>query len=1112
MNFERLLYFKIVALFIFGCIGMTASADIITVTNAGLTFTPADITVEVGDTVNWNIAANHNAVEVSEATWNANGTTPNGGFSVDFGGGAVMFNAPGTYWYVCQPHAGQSMKGRVFVNGPPQPMNESFVAHLGGANESPQRWSLGRGLVNLELRGDTLVAAGSFSNLLSAVNTGIAGGAHIHMAPAGSNGDVIFVLQAQLDADMSGGEFRAEDNQFVLSPAQIAALRNQNFYINIHSLLYAAGEIRGQIVPESDAYFGSNLMGIYENPAVSTDAFGAVTAQLNGNQLTISGSYAGLSSPMDTSIVGGIHLHSGFVGSNGPVIVPLNVVPSNDLRSGVIRAEDNTYFLDNTNVLFLNARGFYINIHSLNHQSGELRGQIRGPAHSVYRGHLTGMNENPPVMTSATGMVMVEHMDTIMTLSGSFNGLESPMDTSILGGAHLHAGFAGENGDVVVPLSSAAVEPDLTSIIFPGTSNSFIINSQFDFALALRALYVNVHSINNGSGELRAQILPEAQEYFYARLTGGQETHDIAHTGNGQVIAEFNDGRLTYAGSTVLTSDIDLNVAGGIHVHNAFAGSDGPIGLPLAIEVQDPENEGVVFSIDNIYDVSQGFVDTMRQRGQYVNIHSVDYQAGEVRGQLLGEAQNYFYTPLSGSSENPPVDNNGSGAVALEQTGASLVASGSFNDLESNFDPNVAGGAHLHFGLAGQNGGILYGLNVEQGADGAAGILSADMNTMATSDGFLDTLRQRAVYANFHSVDVASGSVRGNALGFSQMYMTATLDAMNEVQPEMSDASGDVKIELDANRMIVSGSFENLGSPFNPDIAGGAHIHNAGPGENGGVIQGLNVALSADSLRGRFLPGDNSVQNIDAATLAILQDEAAYVNIHTRAIPSGELRGQTLVETNQFPNESSITSPADGASVTIEGDGSIPFVVEFEAVDDVDENEVVYIWQLAADPGFNLVAISANTGTNSMFETTYGVLDGLLQAAGIPVGSTITLYHRVMSSDGSLRTVSTGSSVEITRGIITSTTNLPEGVFTLNVAPNPIVNEAFVEIISPIGGELSIQIIDMQGNRVGLIEDRILERSENMYEINTADYAAGMYILQPIVDGKLLATQKILKL
>ena len=96
----------------------SAHATTWTITTDGFAFNPTTLTIFEGDTVVFNIDGIHNAVEVSEATWNANGTTPlAGGFALGFGGGTVLPAdlEVGTNYYVCQPHAGGGMKGRIIV-------------------------------------------------------------------------------------------------------------------------------------------------------------------------------------------------------------------------------------------------------------------------------------------------------------------------------------------------------------------------------------------------------------------------------------------------------------------------------------------------------------------------------------------------------------------------------------------------------------------------------------------------------------------------------------------------------------------------------------------------------------------------------------------------------------------------------------------------------------------------------------------------------------------------------------------------------------------------------------------------------------------------------------
>ena len=89
-----------------------------TITNSDYTFTPDTIIIVYGDDVDFSLESIHNAVEVSQATWDANGNSPlASGFSLPLGGGSVSVEqlTVGTHWYVCSPHASLGMKGVIIV-------------------------------------------------------------------------------------------------------------------------------------------------------------------------------------------------------------------------------------------------------------------------------------------------------------------------------------------------------------------------------------------------------------------------------------------------------------------------------------------------------------------------------------------------------------------------------------------------------------------------------------------------------------------------------------------------------------------------------------------------------------------------------------------------------------------------------------------------------------------------------------------------------------------------------------------------------------------------------------------------------------------------------------
>lgn len=107
---------------LFLCLVISASLDAqVTVTinkGAGNSFNPADVTVNQGDIIHFNLSTFHSILQVSQTTWNANGTAAlPGGFSFPTGSGDYTTTTPGVIYYVCTNHvATDGMKGTITVS------------------------------------------------------------------------------------------------------------------------------------------------------------------------------------------------------------------------------------------------------------------------------------------------------------------------------------------------------------------------------------------------------------------------------------------------------------------------------------------------------------------------------------------------------------------------------------------------------------------------------------------------------------------------------------------------------------------------------------------------------------------------------------------------------------------------------------------------------------------------------------------------------------------------------------------------------------------------------------------------------------------------------------
>lgn len=295
-------------------------------------------------------------------------------------------------------------------------------------------------------------------------------------------------------------------------------------------------------------------------------------------------------------------------------------------------------------------------------------------------------------------------------------------------------------------------------------------------------------------------------------------------------------------------------------------------------------------------------------------------------------------------------DATGQASISYDPATEMLTITGSFSDLSSALFP--VGGAdstgtpesamHVHVAGVGRNGPIAFNLNVVDNGDGS-GTFSREIAI---------TPEQRALFAdagyyiNLHTTANPSGELRGQLnVDSAQFDIVDATNVMSEDQevgtvPADGPATGNVEVLFDGlTKMLrVEGTFSGLSSDLMPvggtDSAGNPesaiHLHNALAGQNGGIVRNLTVVDNGDgtgSFSGHFTLSDEEI--------AELRADALYVNLHTTANPSGELRGQlsvgqdvTDIVTNGIP-----MSEAQEVGTTV-ADG--PATGEFKATLDAD--------------------------------------------------------------------------------------------------------------------------------------------------------------------------------
>jgi hypothetical protein len=136
--------------------------------------------------------------------------------------------------------------------------------------------------------------------------------------------------------------------------------------------------------------------------------------------------------------------------------------------------------------------------------------------------------------------------------------------------------------------------------------------------------YVNIHSTTNSGGEIRSQIWPIE---LGATLNGASEVGPTPSPGTASAQFTIVNGNLNY--SVVFTNL--TSAATGAHIHGpADTANNAPVIIPFS--TVPSATSGTITGTAPLTPLQILYLIT----GQtYANIHSVPYQNGEIRGQVM---------------------------------------------------------------------------------------------------------------------------------------------------------------------------------------------------------------------------------------------------------------------------------------------------------------------------------------------------------------------------------------------------------------------------------------------------------------------------------------------
>ncbi len=534
---------------------------------------------------------------------------------------------------------------------------------------------------------------------------------------AGTEGDELIAFSQASDSRWSipAGQ--------TLTPEQGDMLEAGAMYIRVDTALNPGGALRGQLSGDNVEIVVAQLSGDQEVPVVETAGTGTVATTVN----TASGEIRVHVNTQGIDDATAAHVHRAFAGSNGGVIIGL--AQENDTQWSTEAT------LDDDGLAAYRAGELYLNLHSSTNASGEIRSQIAPSGIDVQFVALSGMQQFPNVSTTATGMAAT-------TLDTATGAVVVHVNTSGLSdnafAAHVHSGFAGAGGGVVIGLDQDAADPGH----FMATSA--VLDTDGLALYDAGELYVNVHTNDHPGGELRGQIAPDSVDVIFAPLSGAQAVPEVASTAYGTVASTYHhaSGRLTV---NVHTTDADAATAA--HVHSAYAGANGGVAVGLAA---DAATVGI-WSADAVLDTGG---QAQYLAGQfYVNIHTPTNPGGELRGQIVPGPIELAFSRLDGEQSVPAVatEARGLAATTLNPVTGAIVAHVHTNGVDD------ASAAHIHIGAAGANGGVALGLEQDAG-DMAHWMTPA--GAMLDRQGVADFLAG-SLYFNVHTPENPGGEIRG---------------------------------------------------------------------------------------------------------------------------------------------------------------------------------------------------------------------------------------------------------------------------------------------------------------------------------------------------------------
>jgi uncharacterized protein (TIGR03437 family) len=367
----------------------------------------------------------------------------------------------------------------------------------------------------------------------------------------------------------------------------------------------------------------------------------------------------------------GLHIHNGAAGVNAGVVIGTNVGSGtasvavkgggDTIRRAVQIASDSATALTALRGLFQDPSGYYVNIHTTDFPGGVMRGQLQRADGIVLMGIMDSVNEFPAISgVSASGIAEVIALRTRDSAGNLTSGEVYLMTTynlpggSTFTGFHIHPGLPGTSGPAVLAATLPAgttADPSGSGVLGPfpfeiSLTNALQVSTFSTLFTNPSATYINAHTSTFAGGIMRAVLRPTDSMRFPVVMDSANESPTPKTTAAFPAAVTLytlrNENGSIAAGSVLF--DVDYRLPGqaqitGLHIHDAGAGRNGSISIPM-VPTFDPSfttdtGFGNYFNYTPPVSNLAALIDTSQNpENHYVNIHTAVDPSGVARSQL----------------------------------------------------------------------------------------------------------------------------------------------------------------------------------------------------------------------------------------------------------------------------------------------------------------------------------------------------------------------------------------------------------------------------------------------------------------------------------------------